>query len=364
MSQSTEQSLQPCCCCPPKEDLPAAKKTISTSEINGSITPALNFRDFLGFVAMRLGFGRDRYSIKSGLYVMGTPTPESPVLVTANYKMTVDVLRSHLTGIDAWILVLDTHGVNVWCAAGKGTFSTEELVNQVTKTGLSERVSHRNLIVPQLGAPGIAAHEVKKRTGFKVNYGPIRAKDVKPYIEAGMKTTPTMRQMEFPFQDRIVLAPLELVVMFKWFFLVAACVLLLSGLHGTAYSVERIVRTGLPTVGILFGCWIGAAFLIPALLPWIPGRMLSVKGLCVGIALGGLIGLYGWLSRIPFDNGVGLGGLALIVIALSSYFGLILTGSMPYTSLSGVRKEMRKTVPVIAFIFVSGFIIWCVGRFV
>ena len=85
---------------------------------------------------------------------MGSPSPDSPVLVSANYKLSFDVLRRSLAGIDAWILVLDTKGINVWCAAGKGTFGTEELLRRIAAVRLGEVVSHRRLVLPQLGAPG------------------------------------------------------------------------------------------------------------------------------------------------------------------------------------------------------------------
>jgi hypothetical protein len=129
--------------------------------------------------------------------------------------MTFDVVRREANGLDAWILVLETNGVNVWCAAGKGTFGTDEVVRRVHATRLEEVVDHRKLVVPQLGATGVAAHEVRKRSGFSVVYGPVRASDIKRFLAAGMKTTPEMRQVTFGTVDRLVLAPVELVMMLK-----------------------------------------------------------------------------------------------------------------------------------------------------
>jgi len=91
--------------------------------------------------------------------------------------------------------VLDTHGINVWCAAGRGLFGTDEVVRQVEAVGLSARVSHRKLVLPQLAAPGVAAHEVKRRTGFRVIYGPVRAADIPTFLAARMTATPEMRQV-------------------------------------------------------------------------------------------------------------------------------------------------------------------------
>ncbi len=116
------------------------------------------------------------YKVDPGLYALGEPNADSPVLVSANYKLSFDALRSALPGRNFWILVVDTDGVNVWCAAGKGTFSTEELVSRIESSGLTRLVSHRLLIVPQLAAPGVAAHRVRELSGFKIKYGPIRSK--------------------------------------------------------------------------------------------------------------------------------------------------------------------------------------------
>jgi len=86
--------------------------------------------------------------------------------------------------MNVWLLVLDTKGVNVWCAAGKGTFGTDELVRSIQAANLKQVVRHRDLVLPQLGATGVAAHEVKRATGFSVHYGPVRARDIQAYLAA------------------------------------------------------------------------------------------------------------------------------------------------------------------------------------
>src|SRR3990172_2220623 len=90
-----------------------------------TISTELSRGDRLNAVKVRWGIGRMKYQVPPGLYAVGQPDRTSPVLVTANYKLTFDRLRSRLSEINAWILVLDTKGINVWCAAGKGTFGTE-----------------------------------------------------------------------------------------------------------------------------------------------------------------------------------------------------------------------------------------------
>lgn len=131
------------------------------------VATKLGWRDYLGTLRVRCNILRMVYTVEPGLYAVGLPTPDSPVFVSSNYKLSFDSLRKELAGIDGWILVLDTKGINVWCASGKGTFGTDEIVQRVETSGLAKVVSHRTLIVPQLGAPDVAAHEVKKRSAFR-----------------------------------------------------------------------------------------------------------------------------------------------------------------------------------------------------
>ena len=194
------------------------------------VSSHLTTRDHLGTLKARFGVGRMHYSMDPGLYALGMPHERSPVLVSANYKMSFDSLRCALPGRDAWILVLDTRGINVWCAAGKGTFGTEELLRRIEWSGLKDIAAHRDLILPQLGAPGVAAHLIKKLSGFTVHYGPVRAKDLPAYIDAGMKAAAAMRIKGFPLADRIVLIPIELIAALKPSLLIIPALFLLSGI--------------------------------------------------------------------------------------------------------------------------------------
>ncbi|MGL6196521.1 MAG: mercury methylation corrinoid protein HgcA [Thermoguttaceae bacterium] len=344
-----------CCCKLPEDNSVQEVETIGTK---------LSLRDWFGFVAMRLDIGRSHYRVAPKLYSVGAPTDTSPILVTSNYKMTFDHLRSHLGGVNAWLLVLDTKGINVWCAAGKGTFGTDELVRQIESQKLSDYVSHRTLILPQLGAPGVAANEIKRRSGFTVKYGPIRAADIKAYLETDMKATLEMRAFEFPLFDRFVLAPLEIVAMLKWIILAVIFVLILSGFHKMSYDPGRIVSVGLPTAGLIIFTWIASAVTITSLLPYLPGRMLSIKGIGAGVLLSGALAAILYLSGYVFDSTFGLIGLGMVIVFFSGYMGLTLTGSMPYTSLSGVKKEMRIMLPVLISGGLLGFFIWILGRFI
>jgi len=106
------------------------------------VKTALQWPDYTGTIRARLGINRNQYKIAPGLYCVGTPDSRAPILVTANYKLTFDLLRKELESINAWILVLDTRGINVWCAAGKNFFSTEEVVRRVRLAQIKKVVTH------------------------------------------------------------------------------------------------------------------------------------------------------------------------------------------------------------------------------
>jgi hypothetical protein len=93
---------------------------------DGNISRAERWDHFLA----RWGYDRMGHRVEPGLYALDEPGNDSPVLVTGNYTLSFDALRSAMADMDCFILVLDTKGINVWCAAGKGTFGTDELVER------------------------------------------------------------------------------------------------------------------------------------------------------------------------------------------------------------------------------------------
>ncbi len=328
------------------------------------VSTSLRLPDHLGTWKARWGIGRMSYSIAPGLYAVGKPSDESPVLVTANYKMSFDRLRSQLTGINAWILVLDTKGVNVWCAAGKGTFGTDEIVRQVAETSLAETVSHRRLIVPQLGAPGVAAREVKQRCGFRVLYGPVRAVDVPAFLQAGLEATPEMRRVRFSILDRLAVAPVELMLAGKAMLLIAVCFIFLAGLGADVFDWARVATVGLWSAVLFLATCVASIVFAPALLPWLPGRAFAAKGAWLGLVF--LLGAAGFVWSHPdvIVSWFAVAAWCLMIPAVASFLAMNYTGASTYTSLSGVRVEVRIAAPIQATCAVVGAVLWLVGRFV
>ncbi|NTW16281.1 MAG: acetyl-CoA synthase subunit gamma [Syntrophaceae bacterium] len=328
------------------------------------VSSTLTWRDYWGTVKARWGVGRMNYTIEPGLYALGNPGDESPVLVTANYKMSFDRLREALPGRNAWILALDTDGINVWCAAGKGTFGTEELLRRITLSGLTQIVTHRELILPQLSGPGVAAHRVKKLSGFRVHYGPIKAVDIPSYLDSGLNATPEMRVQTFTLRERTVLIPIELVAACKAVLLILLAFFLLGGLGGPAGYWANAMNFGLFAVVALLAAVIAGAVLTPILLPVLPGRAFSIKGFITGI-LAAVILLVMRNPDLTFWPGR-LETLAwsFLVPACAAYLAMNFTGASTYTSLSGVKKEMRLALPLEIGAGVAGLGFWLASRII
>jgi hypothetical protein len=352
------------------------------------ITTKWNKSDHIGAVKVRWLIGRNNYKVDTGLYAVGNPHTNSDVFVSANYKLSFDHLRKGLDGLDAWILVLDTKGVNVWCAAGKGTFGNTELVNRISLTKLEQIISHRRIIVPQLGATGVSAYKVKELTsapaaengirgvpakvdlsplgkslkvnrGFNVVFGPVRAADIKAFIENGYKTTPGMRKVTFNFSDRLKLTPVDIVYARYKLLAAFALIFLLSGVNNHGISLAQSFHKGLPGMLYIALAYFTGIVITPMVLPYIPVKMFAFKGYIAGIVLSFILFLSNnFGNTIPETI-----SWFLLLPAIASFMAMNFTGASTFTSLSGVKKEMRTFVPIQISSAGIGLILFVISNF-
>lgn len=328
--------------------------------------------DYLGALKVRLAIQRGSYRVEPGIYAIRNPCATDNVLVTANYKLTFDIVRRNLDGLNVWLLVLDTKGVNVWCAAGKKTFGSDELIRRIKQVKLHDMVSHRRIIVPQLGAPGISAAKVRKESipvqqnddinaskaisapnfskfsrptkadsGFNVLFGPVNAKDIKKFLNNGYKATREMRTATFTFADRLILIPVEFILDLKYLASLIVLLLLLSGISQSGYSITKIMPNSLAIILNSLMAYTAGTVVAPLLLPYLPFRSFSMKGLTVGL-LAFTFMLYSkttgnWLQSLAW---------LFVYSALPAFMTMNFTGTSNYTSLSGVLKEMKVAVPL------------------
>ena len=317
------------------------------------VSTELRLTDYVNHFNTRLGIKRDHRFIEPGLYKTGEPDKSSPIFVSSNFQMSFNKLRSSLKNLNSWILVIDTKGINVWCAAGKGTFGTDELIEKIKRFNLECISSKKELILPQLSASGVCAHEVKKSTGFKIIYGPIKSKDIPEFIKNDCKATAEMRKISFSFFDRLVLTPLELIQSFKYIFFLAVFFLITGGITSTGLVFKEALNKGGYAIGALLVAWLSGAFLTPLFLPYLPSRYFSIKGFIVGMFT---TLLYLFFTG-SFENLFLILSFVLFYPSISSFLAFNFTGCTTFTSPSGVAKEFKIFFKPILFLMFSGLLL-------
>lgn len=247
---------------------------------------------------------------RTGLRRIGDPGRDSPVLVTCNFHTTVQRLTRTLrrAGIDAWLLVADSKGVNVWCAAGADELDTRSVVAVLKTSGIDQEVDHRRLMLPPLGAPAIRADAIREQTGWKASWGPVRMSDIPQALATG-RVTETMRRVTWTWHERL---DHGLGSMFgAW----------LAGVAGFALFGRGLLPTYVMTASLSF-------LLFYLLCPWIPGRRGMTKVAVTELLLGAGLAAGEVLSPGPFL----LRAELIIAMSTVAVWGTELGGLAPHMS--------------------------------
>jgi ubiquinone/menaquinone biosynthesis C-methylase UbiE len=271
-----------------------------------SDVPELRHRVTLGTVARDLACLITRIwppylRMRPGLYRIGRPGSDSPVLVTGNFDLTVRRVVRGVQGHDCYLLVADSRGINVWCAAGGGHLNADKVITSVKRSGLGDLVRHRRLILPQLCANGVEGRRVEEATGWHVLWGPTRADDIPAYLARGRRKTDSMRLVAFPLMDRLEMSAV------MWLFMAPLLALLMLILD------RRSIIPALLSLLVLF-------VVTASLWPRIPGYQGTTKGLflaatCVALTLLLSVTVQPLPPRRVFNWAVGLTALSLFVAA-------------------------------------------------
>ena len=252
------------------------------------------------------------FSTRTGLRIIGSPGREAPVLVTCNFDLTVRRVVKALGGMDCYLLVAPSHGINVWCAAGGGMFNAHSVISVVKTSRIAEKVDHRTLILPQFSAPGMDTARVKRETGWHCKFGPAYAANIPAYIEAGFRKTDDMRMAKFPLGDR-----LEMAVM--W-----------AGLLSAVALIPVVIFNWRMLPGVLAMIWGFALFLFAffdQVSRFVPGPVGLVKTLILG-----LLGVAGVLVYGLTIGGWSTGstiGWSLAILSVAVILGFDLDGTSP-----------------------------------
>ncbi len=153
-----------------------------------------------------------------------------------------------------------------------------------------------------------------------------------------------MRRVEFPLKDRLVLTPVEFVHTALPMFIVAALLWFLAGPVAALAAVSAVLA---------------GTVLFPVLLPYIPTRDFSIKGLILGLVIAIPFAFsFGTNPMLPgWANAAGAVTALLIIPAVIAYSALNFTGCTTFTSRTGVKKEIFRYVPVMVFMAGAGVIL-------
>ena len=302
-------------------------------------------RSAIGFLSdvIQTGLGVLPFPVKTGLIRVGQPDRQSPVLVTCNFGLTVRRVLRALRGLNAYLLVANSRGINVWCAASGGLFTSDGVVSVVKTSGIGNLVEHRRLVLPQLSATGVERSVVEEKTGWRVVFGPVYAQDIPAYLDNHYKKTERMRTVRFDLFERLEMA-------FMW---------------GTPISVIPLIplliwwrHLVLPFVAVVWGIALVAFVGFPWLPSWIVGthsdkalpgwtkylvvfdprsqKILAVWAAAVAtlVAYGFLVADWGWVTIL---------GWILASLAVALLISLDLSGSTPHYK-SNLHEDRLLTV--------------------
>ncbi|MHA1335472.1 MAG: HgcAB-like fusion protein [Promethearchaeota archaeon] len=189
------------------------------------------------------------FSTEPRLIEVGKPDENSPVLLTCNFIITVKRILKAIKGLDCYLLIAPSNGINVWCGACGDDFDTNSVISILKTSEINEKVKHRTLILPQLSAPGIDPVEIKKKTGWDVKFGPVYAKDIKIYIKNGFKKTEQQRIVRFPLLKRLEMANLY----FFSFFLIFTIFYFIVGIFLPILDLKLFLVSLLVFIIVIYG---------------------------------------------------------------------------------------------------------------
>ena len=290
------------------------------------------------------------FPTRTGLFRIGNPSRESPVFLTCNFDLTVRRVRRALRGLDCYLLVAPSRGINVWCAAAGGHLTANEVVSVIKTSGISELVDHRRLILPQLAATGVERKAVEERTGWRAVFGPVRASDIPAYLANHYKKTDEMRKVRFDLPERLEMAA-------TWTFPISIVPL-----------APLLIWWQWLVLPFLVAVW-GIALFTFGAFPWLPVRPTGVEGaraeggdrlrwarylilfdprlrasLTILVLFLGALAAYGWfVDGMEWTSLVGWG---LAGLAISLLIGLDLAGATPIYK-SSLHEERLLTVQLL-----------------
>jgi len=294
---------------------------------------------------------RKTFIVEPGLYFIGESYDiKTPLIVTANYHMTVFNIWRYLKGKNVRILIINTEGINVWCSSGKGKFSAENIVDHLSMydpeiLNDGERVE---LILPKLTLSGVSL-QVLRKNRIKPIIGPIYAWKLPDFLFNKPYKDCLEEKYNFSLRDRFFTL-LPSLYQFAYRAIVPLA-LLIAWNYFTGFKVTWQI---LP---IMFSIIILYIFLFPIL----PTKNFTVKILPLSLmAVAYLFADFQTLQVFSSDILVFL-CLVLFTIGFSVFLALDYTGNTGVSNYSLVKRDTIRFLPLSLISFVISFVFIIIG---
>lgn len=123
--------------------------------------------------------------MQQGIYPIGNPTEDSPVMITTNFSLTYFIVSGEIEAsrVPSWLLVMDTEGLSVLTAWAAGKFVGDAMGAFIKKSGIVDKVKHRRVIIPGAVAAVSGDLEEELGSGWEVKIGPREAAHLPAYLK-------------------------------------------------------------------------------------------------------------------------------------------------------------------------------------
>ncbi|MFX0054004.1 MAG: hypothetical protein ACFFAX_11575 [Promethearchaeota archaeon] len=301
-------------------------------------------------------------SLKSaqGLLSFNGADQDAPVLVTTDYYMTVFRVTEEIEkqNLRCHLLVVDGHGINVWCGSRGSHVNTDSVLAAIRSTKLESIVSHRNLILPQLAASSVSK-AVLSDNGWHAVFGPVEIADVAEFIENENKKSLEQSIVKFGFHKRMECNLAHLIFETTMFLMMTPIFWILGFMGGiflswSSYWIPNLLL-------FIFGAWILGTFMA-----MVDPKMPTSSGYVRG-AITGVIALFVWkiiwlivaflsdtyLTVLTEWAWLDTSGLA--IIGLSLFVGFNWGGSTPQLGEDQMIRDIIAGIGSLIVIFFLGF---------
>ena len=123
-------------------------------------------------------------SVKPGIYELGKPDEESPLLVTGNFALTYFLVKEDAGKMKepSWLLVADSEATSIESAVAGRKFTVDKITDSIKETSVKDKVRHKSIIIPGYAAR-LSGELEDALKDWRVFVGPRDSSAIKDFIE-------------------------------------------------------------------------------------------------------------------------------------------------------------------------------------